>query len=265
MPELLHPTPQMTTEFISVNTGRKPFNDVRVRIAINMAINREMIVEKITRGGEPPAYNLVPPHTSNFPGGNALDFESKSYADRIANARQLMQQAGYGPNRHVDATYAIRSTAPGNARAEAVAIQQALALIYINISILPYDAAIFYDTIQEHDFDLAQAGWAADFDDAETFLDLFQTGGGNNWGQYSNLEFDKLLADSQRDADVQSRAQKLMAAEAILLKDHAFFPIYFWVTATLVRPYVNGWVANKMDFNRSRWISIDQKARAAIT
>jgi oligopeptide transport system substrate-binding protein len=264
MPELLHPVPQMTTEFIAINIKRKPFDDERVRAAINLAINREMIVEKITRGGEPPAYNLVPPHTTGYPSGITFDFEKKPYAYRIKQAQQLMREAGYGPDHMAEATYALRSTAPGNYRAEAVAIQQALGLIFINISILPFDAAIFYDTIQQHDFDLAQAGWAADFDDAATFLELFETGSGNNWGGYSNPAFDKLLAASRLDVDIESRGRKLAAAESLLLEDNAMAPIYFWVTTNLVRPYVKGWVANKMDHNRSRWISIDPKARAAL-
>jgi oligopeptide transport system substrate-binding protein len=264
MPELLNPVPQMTTEFISINVKRKPFDDVRVRAAINMAINREMLVEKITRGGEPPAYSLVPPGTSNFPGGNVFAFKTMPYPARLAEAQRLMREAGYGPERTAEATYAIRSTAPGNGRAEAVAIQQALALIHINISILPFDAAIFYDTIQQHDFDLAQAGWQADFDDAATFLELFQTGSGNNWGQYSNPAFDALLKASQQALDINSRGEKLAAAEAMALKDNALVPLFFWINTNLVRPYVKGWVANKMEINRSRWISFDQKARGAL-
>jgi oligopeptide transport system substrate-binding protein len=264
MPELLHPVPQMTTEFISVNVKRKPFDDVRVRAAINMAINREMIVEKITRGSEPPAYNLVPPDTTSFPGGNVFAFKTLPYPERVRQAQQLMRQAGYSSNRKLETTYAIRSTTPGAGREQAVAIQQALSLIHINLSILPYDAAIFYDTIQQHDFDLAQAGWQADFDDAATFLELFETGGGNNWGEYSNAAFDALLAASQQAIDVDSRGRALSAAEAVLLKDHAFMPLFFWVNTNLVRPYVKDWIANKLDIHRSRWITFDQKARAAL-
>jgi len=265
MNDLLHPVPQLVAEFVAVNVKRKPFDDVRVRSAVNLAINREMLVEKIARGGQPPAYNLVPPGVSNFPGGNSFDFKAMPYAARIAKAQQLMQEAGYDPDRKAEVTYMIRSTAPGAGRAEAVAIQQALALVHINVSILPNDAAIFYDSIQQHNFDLAQAGWGADFDDAETFLQLFQTGGGNNWGEYSNPEFDALLASSQKDIDLDSRGRKLAAAEAILLKDNAMVPLYFWTCPTLVQPYVKGWTPNKMDINRSRWISFDQKARTAQT
>ena len=265
MPELLHPVPQLTTEFISINIKRKPFDDPRVRAAMNLVINREMIVEKITRGGQPAAYGLVPPGVSNYPGGNSFAFRAMAYPARLAQAQTLMRQAGYGPDQTIEVTYALRSTAPGAYRAEAVAIQQAFALIHINLSILPFDASIFYDNIQQHDFDLAQAGWGADFDDAATFLELFQTGGGNNWGQYSNPDFDALLIASQNALDIQSRGEKLAAAEALVLKDNAMLPLFFWVNTNLVRPYIKGWIANKMEINRTRWISFDQKARTALS
>ena len=123
---------------------------------------------------------------------------------------------------------------------------------------------VFYKQIQEHDFDMSQPGWQADFNDASNFLDLFRTGGGNNWGAYSNPAFDRMLEAAQNDPDIVSRGKKLAAAEAILLKDQAAMPLFFWVSGNLVRPYVKGWDANPMDKHRSRWISIDEKARAAL-
>src|SRR6185437_14946504 len=149
------------------------------------------------------------------------------------------------------ATYMIRSTAAGSYRAVAAALQQMFALIHIDISIIPTDAQVFYKQIQEHDFDLAQPGWQADFNDASNFLDLFITGGGNNWGGYSNPAFDRMLNAAQNDTALESRGEKIKAAEAILLKDQAVMPLFFWVSGNLVRPYVKGWKANAMDVHRA--------------
>ncbi len=263
MPELLAPLPQMTAEFISINFKRKPLDDVRVRAAISLTVNREMDVQRIRRGGEQEAYNIVPPGTANYPGGVFLPFKDTPYEQRLAQAQRLMQEAGFGPDNRIKLTYAIRSTAPGVYRAEAAAFQQALALIYINITILPFDAAIFYNTVQEHDYDLAQVGWAADFDDAATFLELFVTGGANNYGEYASKIFDAMLAASRQDVDVDVRGKRLAEAEAILLKDHVFVPIFFWTNTNMVRPYVKGWEANKMDTHRDRWVSIDAEEQKA--
>jgi len=264
MPELIDPVPQLILDMIQVNMSKKPFDDVRVRRAINLAINREAITGKIIPVGYLPAYNLVPPDTANFRGHNAFDFKSMPYPARYDQARALMRQAGFGPDNRLKATYMIRSTSAGSYRAVAAALQQMFALIYLDISIIPTDGQVFYKQIQEHDFEMSQPGWQADFDDASNFLDIFRTGGGNNWGNYSNPQFDRLLDAAAEDVDIQSRGEKLAAAEKVLLKDQAFMPLFFWVNGNLVRPYVKGFVANNMDVHRSRWISIDEKARSGL-
>ncbi len=264
MPELLDPVPQLVLDMIAVNMTKAPFNDLRVRKAINLSINREAITDKIIAVGYVPAYNIVPPNTANFPGGTAFDFKTMPYPDRTALAQTLMREAGFGPNNRLRTTYMIRSTSAGYYRAVAAALQQMFAVIYIDVTILPSDVQIFYKQIQEHDFDMAQPGWQADFNDASNFLDLFISGGGNNWGAYSNKEFDRMLNAAKADPNVESRGTKLAAAEAILLKDQAVMPLFFWVSGNLVRPYVKGWQANALDKHRARWISIDEKARAAI-
>lgn len=228
------------------------------------AINREAITDKIVPVGYVPAYNIVPPGTANFPGGNVFDFKTTPYPERTAMAQRLMREAGFGPENRLRTTYLIRSTAAGSYRAVAAALQQMFAVIYVDISIIPTDAQIFYKQIQEHDFEICQPGWQADFDDASNFLDIFITGGGNNWSTYSSAPFDKMLNAAQNDPDIQSRGRKLGDAERILLKDQAALPLFFWVSGNLVRPYLKGWEANAMDKHRSRWMSIDEKARAAL-
>jgi oligopeptide transport system substrate-binding protein len=219
MPRATNTEPQLIVEYIEVNHTRAPFGDVRVREALNLALNREAVAQRIRRVGDIPAYALVPP------------------------------------------SYLIRNSAPGSHRAVAAAIQQMLAQIYMNVTILPTDFQVFLAQTRSHDFDIAEKGWVADFNDAATFLELLQTGGGNNDGLYSNPRFDTALAAAQRDRDLESRGRKLAEAEAIALKDHAVMPLYFWASPNLVWPYVKGWVPNSTGKNRSRWVSIDQAAR----
>ena len=264
MPELIDPVPQLIIDMIQVNLTKKPFDDIRVRRAINLAINREAITGKIIPVGYLPAYNLVPPDTANFPGGNALDFKSLPYPQRYAQAQALMREAGFGPDNRLKATYLMRSTAAGYQRSVSAAVQQMFALIYLDISIIPTDAQVFYKQIQEHDFEIAVPGWQADFDDASNFLDIFRTNSGNNWGVYANPVFDRALDAASEETSLDARGAKLKAAEAILLKDQAFMPLFFWVNGNLVRPYVKGFKANAMDVHKSRWISIDERARAAL-
>jgi oligopeptide transport system substrate-binding protein len=264
IPEALHDDPQLVTEVVAVNHRRKPFDDIRVREAINLALNREAITNRIVRVGDVPAYSLVPPTTANYPVGNAFDFKHLSQPARLEKARALMRAAGFGPDSRRKTTFLIRSTTAGTYRAVAAAIQQMLAQIWLDISIIPNDMQIFYPTIQMHDFDMAESGWQADFNDAITFLNLLRGGGGDNWGQYSNPAYDAALAEAQAEINLQNRGQKLAAAERIALADHALMPLWFWNNSNLVGPYLSGWEANPLDYHRSRWVSIDQRARAKL-
>ena len=261
MPGTTSTEPQLIVEYIQVNHARPPFNDVRVREAINLALNREAIAQRIRRVGDIPAYALVPPTTANYPRGTEFSFNDMPYPARLERARALMRAAGFSENNMLKTTYMIRSTAPGSYRAVAAAIQQMWAQAFINVTILPTDFQVFLAQTRNHDFDIIEAGWVADFNDAATFLELLQTGGGNNDGQYSSPAFDGMLADAQRDRDIVSRGQKLAAAEAIALKDHAIMPLYFTASTVLAWPYVKGWGDNGIEKHRSRWVSIDQAAR----
>jgi oligopeptide transport system substrate-binding protein len=264
LPETIAPVPQLIADIIAVNFKRKPWDDIRLRMALNLALNREAITERILRVGDVPAYCVVPPGVANYPGGNAFDFHAMPYPARIEKARALMREAGFSEKNRVKSTYLIRSTTPGGGRAVAAAIQQMLAQVWIDISILPSDMQVFYPAIQAHDFEISQAGWVADFNDASTFLNLFQTGGGDNWGEYSNPKFDAALAAAQADTDLVSRGRKLAAAEAIVLQDHACMPLWFWVSENMTWPYVKGLVPNALDYHRSRWMTIDQPARLKL-
>jgi oligopeptide transport system substrate-binding protein len=261
LPQILHPFPIFSVEYVYVNHRRAPFQDVRVREAINLALNREAIAQRIRRVGDVPAYSLVPPDIANFAHGNTFAFKAMPYGARIERAQSLMREAGFSATNRLNTTFLIRSTAPGISRAVAAAVQQMMAQIYVNLSIVPMDFAVFLAQTHAHNFDMAEAAWAADFDDAATFLELLKTGAGNNDGQYSNPAFDGLLAAAQQDTDLISRGRKLAQAEDIVLRDHAIMPLFFWVNPNMVWPYVKGWQANGMDKHRSRWITIDQAAR----
>ena len=173
-----------------------------------------------------------------------------------------MRAAGFAENKRLRTTYMIRATTATVGRSVAAAIQQMLAQVYIDIAIMPNDMAVFYPAIQVHDFDIAQSGWVADFNDASNFLDLYRTGGGNNWGEYSNPAFDAMMDAAQRDTDLVSRGRKLAQAESIMLKDFAAAPLFYWVSLNMTWPYVNGFQANAQDYHRSRWVTIDEAARA---
>ena len=261
MPEVLEIGPYLGIGYIVLNQSRKPFDDVRVREALNLAYDRETMTEKIIRLGEPPAYGLVPPGVANYPNENAFAFKQLSQPDRIKRAQDLMRQAGFGPNNRLRKIYSI-STAP-DARRVAAVLQQMWKEIYVDIDLQPSEVQINYMKLQSGDFDIGGAGWVGDFNDARNFLFLLMTNnGGFNYGRYKNPQFDALMQQSDLEPDLVKRGQLMSQAEAIALKDFALIPSRFLRTSNLVRPYVKGWKANIHDFHRLRFVSVDADAKA---
>lgn len=263
MPGLLRLKPILSIEYLVMNMTMKPFDDPRVREALTLSVDRETIVNKIDHVGEPPAYNMVPPGTANYPGGVFLDFKSMPFPDRLKRAQMLMQQAGYGPDNILRTSLMIRSAAPTSRRMP-VAVQQMWKQIYVDAQILQLDGAIFLDRLPTGDFELANPGWLGDYDDATTFLDLLRKDNANNYGHYNNPAYDSLLDQANNELDLEKRGDLLAQAESIALKDNAWIPLNFNISGQLVRPYVKGWEDNLLNFQRTRWISIDEKARATV-
>jgi len=263
MPETVEIGPYLGMGYIVVNQTRKPFNDVRVREALNLAYDRETVSEKIIRLGQEPAYTVVPPGVANYPYGNALDFRAMPYAERVKRGQELMRQAGYGPAKRLAAAYSI-STSP-DARRVAAAVQQMWKEIYVDVELVPSEVQINYMKLQNGDYDIGGAGWVADYNDARNFLFLLMTNnGGFNYGRYKNAEFDRLMNEADLEPDLAKRGALMARAEAIALKEYAWIPTLNLVTSNLVRPYVKGWVANVKDIHHTRFLSIDTAARAAV-
>lgn len=261
IPETIDLEPTLVIEYISLNVERDGLDDVRVREALSLALDRETIVNRIRRLGTPPAYSMIPPGTANYGEGAHLSFVDMPQPERIVRAKQLMENAGYGPDNRLSFGLAVRA-ASTDARRIPAAIQQMWSEIYVDVDIEQSDAAVFYNLMQEHDFDAGIAGWVADYNDPSNFLDLLRTGNSNNYGQYSNPEYDALLDQAMAEQNLERRAEIMTRAEAIALNDYAWIPEFFGVTDSLRQPYVHGWHNNINSTNRSRWVTIDLAARA---
>ena len=101
MRTVLHTKPFLGLSYISINLRHAPLNDVRIRRALNLALDRETLTARVLRLGEPAAYSIVPPNVANYPRGAALDFRNLPYPQRIAKAQWLMTQLGYSPQNHL--------------------------------------------------------------------------------------------------------------------------------------------------------------------
>ena len=119
------------------------------------------------------------------------------------------------------------------------------------------EVKVHYNDLQEHDFQVARAGWVADYNDPENFLSLLRTSTGPmNYGQYSNEEYDRLMAESDVTTDEKARNDLMRQAEALMLADMPLIPIYHYVDKNLVSTKVKGWVDNAKNTHRTRWLSL---------
>ncbi|MEJ0041233.1 MAG: peptide ABC transporter substrate-binding protein [Rhizomicrobium sp.] len=260
MPDTVHTKPFLGLSYISINLRRPPLDDIRIRRALNLALDRETISQKVLRLGEPSAYSIVPPAVANYPVKPQLDFRALPFAERLKKAQWLMAQAGYGPDNHLRLAFETFDE-PNNKRVAAV-IQSMWRQAWIDIDIVAIDSAVHGNNMVTGNFELGAASWFADFDDATNFLDLLRTDGGNNYGKYANPRFDAALNAAQMEPDARRRGRLLAGAEAMALKDYPWVPMRFRTTQNLVQPYVRGWVDNSRDLHRTRWLWIEGRRAA---
>lgn len=249
------------------NLRKAPFNDARVRAAISMTADREFVTKEILKAGQQPAYSLVPPGIADYQSGAmSTDFKGQSMEERLVRAKKLLEEAGYGPNKPLKFTFSFRNS--GDNPRVAPVVQQNWAKIapWVQVEILGAETQINYEKLRTGDFELGDAGWISDFNDAKNFVYLFQTSTDQlNYGKYSNPEFDKLMEAADVEKDAVKRANMMKQAEAIVLKENGFMPMWFLTNRNLVSPRVTGWVDNAVDIHRARYLCTTdaQKAGAA--
>jgi oligopeptide transport system substrate-binding protein len=245
MPKELHIHPYAGIYYYSFNTAKPPFNDLRVRQALAMALNRELLVEKITLAGELPAYGFVPDGTANY-ASQKVSWAKMSQADREAAAIKLMNEAGYSPRKPLNVQLAYNTSE--NHKRIAVAIAAMWKKLGINVELVNTELKVHYANLRQGDFEVGRAGWIADYNDAQNYLFLSQTSTKQqNYSKFSNPDYDRLMDQASVTSDRQQRASLLQQAEAILLKEMPVLPIYFYVSKNLVSTRVKGWEDNSFN------------------
>jgi len=218
-----HPGPLLATYFYRFNVSRPPFNDQRIRRALALAIDKEAITEKVTRGGEPVAQALTPHGINGYqpPEGLSRDVET---------AQGLLRQAGYPEGRGFPRVSILYNKSELNEQI-AVEIQaQWKRELGIEVDLRNQEWATYLRSLDTLDFDIARSSWVGDYDDPNTFLDCFVTDRGNNRTGWSNPQYDSLLASALSEPNPVKRFQILQKAETLLVTEALpIFPIYHFV------------------------------------
>lgn len=256
LPGWARTTPQLNTTYWSINSNKEPFNDVRVRKALSMALDREYLVEKVLTPGFIPAYGFVPPGMANYDVERPqVSWAKLDRAERLIMAQTLLEEAGFGPDNEFKFEFIHRST-DDNPKAAPVAQSNWNEIApWVNAQILKQDTKVLYARLRQSDFEVADGAWVADFDDPINFLYLLDsTTGQQNYGRYSNPEYDALLRAASAEFDLIRRAEIFAEAEAMMLEDAPITPMWYQVTKNLVDPTLTGWAENAQDNHRSRWL-----------
>lgn len=233
--------PQLSTYYYVFNVKRGPLQDVRVRKALTMALDTKEIVEKVTKAGQIPTRSIVPPMAGYTPAqGAAYDPEG---------AKKLLADAGYPDGQGFPVMTVIYNTLEGHKLIAEYVQESWKRNLGIDVKIQNYEWKTFLDIRNQHDFDIARAGWVGDYQDPNTFLEMFITGFGNNDGQYSNAKFDALMRKAATMKGGPERFATLHEAEAVFLtEDQGILPIYSYVSQNLIDTSVwKGWYANPSD------------------
>jgi len=232
-PDVLRISPFLDTYFYRLNTTRPGLDNKLVRQALSLALDRQAIVEKITRGGQQPAHSLVPPTIEDYvpPDGAKEDF---------AQAQALLAQAGYPGGKGLP-PIEIMINSSGNHRIIAEAVQQMWLKLGVTVELNNMEQATLFAKRRALDYTIMRAEWAADFADPKSFLDVFRGGSSNNHTGWASLSYDALLLEADRAADPTARRTAMQRAEAILLDEMPVIPVYYFTTVRLVHPAVRGW------------------------
>jgi oligopeptide transport system substrate-binding protein len=217
-----------------------PLDNPKVRHALSYAVNRNTIVRRITKGGQLPAGNFTPPGISGYEPESIASFNPKK-------ARELIAEAGF-PNGEGFPKLTLLFNTLESHKAIAEAIQQMWkSILGIDVEIRNQEWKVFVNTRHEGNFEIARNGWIGDYMYPDTFLRILQSDSGQNDAQYSNPEYDRLIAKSFSETDAQKRLDLLAEAEAIMLNDMPIIPIYHYVRTYRIDPRVKGWNPTPLD------------------
>lgn len=257
LPTETHIAPYLGTYYYVPNLKRKPFDDPRVREALSMAVERDAITDKVLKTGEIPAYGAVPPGAGGDWKAYEPEWKAWPYAQRVAKAKELLKEAGYGPDNPVKVELSYNTSE--NHKRIAVALQAMWKALGVQAELVNREVKVHYDALKQNNFDVARAGWIADYNDPQNFLYLMETRTGpNNYSRFSDAEFDKLMIEQGRTKDQAARMQMMQQAEKIAMDADAWIPIYYYVSKALVSPKVEGYVDNAKHIHRTRWLSIKE-------
>lgn len=239
IPDEIRVAPYVCTYYYELNNQKAPFTDARVREALKLSLDRDLIVNKVKNQGDLPAYSFTPPYID---GAKVITPEWFSWSQEKRNeeAKKLLVEAGYGPDKPL--TFSLLYNTSDLHKKLAIA---AAAIwkknLGVEVKLVNQEWKTFLDTRQQGNQEVARGGWCADYNEPSSFLNMMLSDSSNNKSHYNNATFDKLIADVLQVKNKDERAALYQQAEMQLDKDSVIVPVFYYVNARLVKPYVGGY------------------------
>lgn len=257
MPEKLNIDPYLGVYFYRINTTREIFKDVRVRRALALALDKQLLVDKVTKGGQIPATGFVPKGIPGYEASDLVQFDPDE-------ARRLLAEAGYPGGRGFP-RFEIQINTSESHRKIAEAIQELWSKeLGIDVGIYNQEWKVYLDNQSNLNYDVSRAGWIADYVHPSTFVDMFTTGNGNNDTGWSNPRYDSLIERARTAGSEDERNRLMKQAEELLLEEMPIIPIYWYTRVYLKDSQVRGWAPKVLDNHPYKyvWLEPDQEASA---
>jgi oligopeptide transport system substrate-binding protein len=238
IPEQLHVNPYLCTFYYEINNQRAPFTDERVRAAVKLTLDRDIIANKIMGQGQIPAYSFTPTFTE---GGNFSQPEWAGWPQEKRNeeAKKLLAQAGFSAEKPLKFTL-LYNTSDQNKQQAIAAASMWKKNLGAQVTLQNQEWKTSLQSRHEGQFDVARATWCGDYNEPSAFLNMLLSNSSNNTFFYKSPAFDTLMASTLQAPDSAARSAIYQQAETLLDKDSALVPVYYRVSARLVKPTVGG-------------------------
>ncbi len=309
IPELLRqerpdfqPVPYLSVYYYMLNTDEGPLEDVRVRKALSLSVDRRELVDKVTRAGQIPAYRYVPPGIADYEIAkkqlNVVEVE-RDYDECVREAQSLLEEAGYPEGEGLDKMTLLFNSNDMHSQIAELLQAQWKDKLGINVKLEAKEWGSYLTDIRQQEYVIARRGWIGDYVDPNTFLELLVKDGPQNNTGWSNKDYDSKLQEAaavklteSEQADVAKsvaetskntgaalereiaekqdyerrikRMKKLVEVENIMLEELPIIPLYYYVTQSIQRPWVKGWHQNIQDVHPFRGVSIDREMKARM-
>ena len=249
-------TPSLGTAYYALNNTNEVLKDKRVRKALALAIDRNYIVENITKGGERPAAAFIPYGLKDIQGdfrengGEYYSVKKEDYNKNIEEAKRLLSEAGYSNGSNFPVLEF--KTNPGTGVTIAEAIQQMWKEnLNIDMTITQEEWSVFQKNRQTRNYVVCRADWIGDYLDPMTFADLFVSSSAGNRVGYNNADYDKLILEAKNTLDNKIRMSNMHKAEDMLIgEDMAFIPLYHYTSPSMQSPKLKDVIADTLEIRR---------------